>query len=400
MRRGDAPRSAHQPESRSKGQSGIWSMDQPEEAEEISFGFKHLPGRRSPRGGGRPGRWLIAAAAVAAVVALVAIGPGRGRTWPPRPHVPFGVTELGYPLLGVQAGWELYGYGPGGVVRVQFARGRITRTAVPVLDSSGPLAFLAGPGEVIIRPIDRVPGYAVPDGQHARALSGALSQGGTVIPGPYPGTVWVQPSYRGDALPLVRLDGSATGAAIRLPWRGPWLVNPDGHGFALLSGPETSSVFYDAQPGHVRTIDGELIAVGPTRWLVVDCPGGHHCANTVVDPASGSRHTLSGAALVPGSVPGVIAPDGLTAAAVQPAGRRLILRLVNLGSGAEQTVAVPSGLALPFGSTLAWSPDSRWLFVVTAGGGLAAVNARTHHVENLGVTLPPLSQIAIPTVPS
>ena len=78
----------------------------------------------------------------------------------------------------------------------------------------------------------------------------------------------------------------------------------------------------------------------------------------------------------------------------------MILRLVNLGSGAEQTVAVPSGLALPLGSTLAWSPDSRWLFVVTAGGGLAAVNARTHHVENLGVTLPPLSQIAIPTVPS
>ena len=45
--------------------------------------------------------------------------------------------------------------------------------------------------------------------------------------------------------------------------------------------------------------------------------------------------------------------------------------------------------------TLAWSPDSRWLFIVAANGELAAVNARTRHVEGLGVELPPIGQIAI-----
>ena len=374
-------------------------MDQPDEAEEVSFGFRHLPGRWPPRGSARAGGWLIAAAAVAVVVALIAIGPGRGRSSPSRPHLPFGVTDLGYRLLGVRAGWELYGYGLGGVVRIQFARGRITRTAVPALASDGPLTFLAGPGGVIIRPLDGVPGYAVPDGRQAHTLSGGLSQGGTVIPGPGQGTVWVQPPSGSSTMPLVRLDGQAAGPGLRLPSRGPWLVNPDGQGYALLSGPLLTGL-YDVRPGHIRKIAGELTAVGPTRWLVAGCRGSQHCANVVIDPASGARHTLPGKALVPGSDPGVIAPDGSTAAVVQPAGRRLALRLVNLGSGAEQTVAVPSGLALPFGSTLAWSPDSRWLFVVTASGRLATVDARTHRVQSLGVPLPPLSQIAIQNAPS
>ena len=54
--------------------------------------------------------------------------------------------------------------GPDGVVRIELARGRITRTAVPPVDSSGPISFLAGPGSAIVRPLDAVAGYAVPDG--------------------------------------------------------------------------------------------------------------------------------------------------------------------------------------------------------------------------------------------
>jgi hypothetical protein len=48
---------------------------------------------------------------------------------------------------------------------------------------------------------------------------------------------------------------------------------------------------------------------------------------------------------------------------------------------------------------LAWSPDSQWLFVITAHGGLAAVNARTQRVQGLGAQLPWLSQIAIRNAP-
>ncbi len=44
---------------------------------------------------------------------------------------------------------------------------------------------------------------------------------------------------------------------------------------------------------------------------------------------------------------------------------------------------------------MAWSPDSRWLFVAAADGKLLAVNARTGQAKSLGVTLPAVSQVAI-----
>jgi sugar lactone lactonase YvrE len=44
---------------------------------------------------------------------------------------------------------------------------------------------------------------------------------------------------------------------------------------------------------------------------------------------------------------------------------------------------------------LAWSPDGKWLFVVAAHGKLLAIWAATGQVTGLGVTLPPLQQIAV-----
>ena len=80
---------------------------------------------------------------------------------------------------------------------------------------------------------------------------------------------------------------------------------------------------------------------------------------------------------------------------VRVSGDRVTLHLVNLVSGADQLIAVSLDEGSADDQTLAWSSDSRWLFVVAAQGKLAAVNARTRHVEGLGVELPPLSQIAV-----
>jgi hypothetical protein len=92
---------------------------------------------------------------------------------------------------------------------------------------------------------------------------------------------------------------------------------------------------------------------------------------------------------------GVVAPDGSAAAVVQVIGGQLTLRLINLVSGADQRITVPMYQESLGPQALAWSPDSRWLFFITARGYLAAVNARTGGVEALGVTLPPVSQIAV-----
>ncbi len=347
---------------------------------------------------------LIACGAVlAAAAATLIIGHGNN---PPRARPAstgaVSTSEAGPRLLGVRASWELFGYGDDRVVRIQFASGRITQTAVPVktpipVPSSGPVSLVVGPHEAIISHLDFVPGYLVPDGRPARPLSGALGKGGIVIPGPQPGTAWVQATFQATSMPLVRMDGTETGVSLRLPPGGYSQANPDGRGGVLVGVyPETSATLYDVRPGGFQPIAGMLAAVGPTRWLVVDCHAGHRCSNATVDPATGAQHTLPGSsAELPGGTPGVIAPDGSAAAYPAASGDRVTLQLLNLVSGSDQQIPVSLYPETPADQVLAWSPDSRWLFVVTAQGKLAAVDARTGHVEGLGVSLPRLSLIAV-----
>jgi hypothetical protein len=68
------------------------------------------------------------------------------------PTPPVMVTEVGHPQLGVTGGWELFGRGDEVVVRIQLALGRITRTTVAAVQSSGPVSFIAGADGAIIRP--------------------------------------------------------------------------------------------------------------------------------------------------------------------------------------------------------------------------------------------------------
>ena len=217
------------------------------------------------------------------------------------------VTEAGHHLLGVQAAWELLGYGPGRAVRVQLARGRVTQTVVPPLGSTGAFSFVAGPSQVLIRPWDVEPGYLVADGQPARPLPRVLGQGGETLPGPRPGQVWVQTQRL--SLTLLRLDGSRTGVSIRLPAGGWWLASANGRGNVLLSG---VGEIYDVWPGGSRRIGGMLAAVGPTRWLTVNCYRPHRCADVVTNPATWAQRQLGGPpiASVSAASPGVIAPDG------------------------------------------------------------------------------------------
>ena len=356
-------------------------------------------------------------AVLAAVVAVVVIGHGNN---PPRAHptstspastspastgaastgtVSTGTVstgEAGPHLLGVRGSWELFGYAPGLVVRIQFASGRITRTAVPPVESGGPVSFVVGPHEAVIRPLDFVPGYLVPDGRPARPLTGALGNGGIVIPGPQAGTAWVQAGFQVSSIPLVRMDGTETGMSLRLPPGGPWQAASDGRGGVLVVD-YSGGTYDDLRPGGFQRIAGTVAAVGPTRWLVVDCHAGHRCSDAVVDPETGARHTLPGPSPEPlaGAAPGVIAPDGSAAAIAAASGDRVTLHLLNLVSGSDRQVSVPLDAKSAADQRLAWSPDSRWLFVVTAQGKLAAVDARTGHVDGLGGSLPTLSLIAV-----
>jgi hypothetical protein len=195
----------------------------------------------------------------------------------------------------------------------------------------------------------------------------------------------------------------------------------DGRGDVLV---DTGSYnVYDAGPGWDRRVPGTVTAVGPTAWLVITCsPLYRHCRNTVVEIADGARRTLPGpAAGYPYDVfawppTGVIAPDGGTAAVAETAtgqpttseiaseggtagvspggGAVLTVHLINLRTGANRDLGIPLGADLS-DQSMAWSPDSRWLFVAAASGKLLAVDASTGKAELLQAPLPAVQQVAI-----
>jgi WD40 repeat protein len=197
---------------------------------------------------------------------------------------------------------------------------------------------------------------------------------------------------------LAWMDGRRTAGSMLLPPGGPWMAAPDGRGYALVfnlgSGGGAGEV-YDVRPGGYRRIDGSVAAVGPTRWLIVRCHRRRHCSNVVIDPATGARRTLPGRPAQAGQAPGVIAPDGIAAAIFRSAVGKVTVHLVNLESGADRRITLQVDQGSANEQTLAWSPDSRWLFAAAADGRLAVVSARTGQVRGIGVALPPVSQIVI-----
>jgi hypothetical protein len=396
-------------------------------------------------GSDRPPRrpWLVPAlisvALVAAGAVAVSHATGHHRHTPPSPAPgpPVTVTNVRRHLLGVHAGWELFGRGPDDMVAIQLAAGRITTTRVPELASNSPeVAFVLGAHDAIIRSYDEVPGYLIPDGKPVRPLTGALAadEPGPLLPGPRPGQDWVTAGNVGNsALLLLGPDGKPTGTSARLPPGGdlPATAIPDGRGDALVLTSNNTS--YDVGPTSYWQVHATVLAVGPSRWLGFICHGEGSCSNVVIDAATGAQRPLPARAqssqprasqprasqprasqprasqprasqpraLVPAfSWPslGVTAPDGSMAAVPVYNGARVILYLLNLSTGAERlvNVAMPP---TPGYQAMAWSPDSRWLFVAAANGRLMAVNAQTAAATGLGIRLPAVTQVAVRAAP-
>ncbi len=365
-------------------------------------------GGRRERGRGRAWlpRLLVACLVIAAVVAVAGRSSHRHAPAPapkpspsPLPLPPVSVLNVGHRLLGVTAGWQLFGLGQAGVVAIQFAPGRIVRTPLPPLEARGPVSLLIGQSAAIIRPMDDTSGYLVLAGDQARPLSGALASGDLLLPGPRPSQEWVvgdSPSM----LSLVTAAGRLTRVHITLS-ASAWAVRSamsDGRGGVLVSNVITGDQ-YDATPGTFRRVGAILAAVGPRSWLGISCHSSR-CRNIVINAVTGRRRTLPGPALNLVAwpwpfAPGAVAPNGSVAAVVVASGASgVALHLIDLSSGAAIRIPVPVAQNSS-SQTLVWSPDSRWLFVLSTSGKLFAVNARSHRVENLGVPLPRFSQLAI-----
>jgi hypothetical protein len=374
----------------------------------LKFG-RHRPAR---------GRWRSKALLVCLVLVTVlvvalrvtAIGPAanRGQLATGSRPPPVRVVLIGHRLLGVTAGWQLFARGPDDLLRIQLAQGRITWTYVPPLETASPaVAFVIEPHEAVIQPADIVPGYAVPDGGQARLLTGPLSAGGPVVPGPA-GTqaVWVMAGpFTVPRLSLTTLNGHRAGLGISFPPGGPPVpatAVSDGRGGVLLTA--SNYIDYDAGPGWDRSVPGTVIAVGPGIWLTVVCNTAYQdCRYDVVNAVTGAGRVLPGKEAespfyFTWPPAGVIAPGGATAALALPGrGGAMTVHLLNLRTGAVKDL----GLRLyessgnPAEDSMVWSPDNRWLFVAAADGKLVAINARSDRAESLGTPLPPVDQVAI-----
>jgi len=153
-----------------------------------------------------------------------------------------------------------------------------------------------------------------------------------------------------------------------------------------------------------------VLAAGPTRWLTSECDSHDRCRPVVTDRSTGVRYPLN--TRVPlstrpngASTVGLISPDGATAAVVvgSPQAR---IEMIDLDTGTAHALPLRinmSDVDMGWASeSMAWSPDSRWLFIAT--GNLYAVSQRTDQITNLnqtlGPALPQLSQLSMRNVPT
>jgi len=303
---------------------------------------------------------------------------------------PVQLIKAGHRLLDVPADWELFARGPGLVLRIQLAQGRVTATSVPEVSTDVAVSFLVGADRAIVRPQDDSAGSMVRDGQPATELPRSLRPDGPLLPGPDQQHVWAD---QGGQLVLLTLDGRPTGAKIDVPMSGS-VFGADGAGYLLLSGIGGT---YEATPGAVhRVTSGLMVATGPTRWLTVECDDSLVCSTVVTDRASGAHHNLGEVVNLFQPSQGVISPDGRTAALpqVDDGVTDDALDLLDLASGVHRSVEVSANPLDQSGPSFVWSPDSRWLFAVDGTGRVLVVNRATGKATPLDSRLPPVSQLA------
>lgn len=356
---------------------------------------------------GVPRRRVIALTAV--VAALVAIAAGVAATVahdrqttqpqalpPPGPGTLPQTIRLPHSVLAVPKNWELIARGPQ-LVRIELRTGVVRRTNVPALQSDGPSFLIVETHEVIIRPLDFVPGYRVADGQGAQVLTGALGHGGPAVAGP-DGQVWVAVEDAARRMVLIGTDGTPTGPSVDSTDTFP--VGGDGTGLLVMSDPSRIYLAGAGTPDLITT--GTLLAIGPTQWLTAEhTPRG--CTLVVTNRVTKTKHSL-GSTTCANDVPfpGVISPNGRTAAIVVEASPGTdAIHLIDLQTGSDHRLSPRPHIGDGSNGHLVWTPDSRTLFFLTPEGQIEFTDAQGSHVHLLPLDLrESTAQLAIRVNPS
>ena len=349
--------------------------------------------------------WLALVGVVAALVVVPSLVQRGTAPAPHAPERPVGtpvpasstttVPDLGPAILGVTDPWELFALGDNSVTQIQFAAGRIATTYFPPLQSTGPVFLVVGAEGAVVKPLDGVPGYLVPDTGPVRTLPGLLSRAGPALSSSETNQVWVGPDDNGPpVMTLTDLTGSRVLATASLPAGAETVTAADdGAGYPLVRGVGGSYVVRPGGPQRVTT--GQVGAVGPSGWLAEECDEQGRCTTVDIDRATGARRVLP-IRLDGNGPPGVLSPEGTMAAFVASAqDGETTLHVADLVTGSDHEVDVHP--ARGAGRTVIWSPDGQWLLVVDDTGHLHAVEPRTREVIELPGPVPMVRQLAIRT---
>jgi hypothetical protein len=248
---------------------------------------------------------------------------------------------------------------------------------------------------VIVAPLDFVPGLVVLDGQPSRAMTRLPTEGGPAFPGPDDRHWWAgeRTCDHGHVarMDLVDLDGRPVGPSIARPG-----FPASGDGTGKLVYITATGTYLESPTGRSLITTGTVLAIGPTRWLTIEHRG-QGCELVTTDRATGARRALHAVDCLKDDTyfPGVVSPDGTTAAAVEGfATGTEALHVIDLASGADQVLGVQPLYADGSNGHLVWSPDSRSLWFVTQQGEVDIVDGHGSHLRRLPLDLPPVAQLA------
>ncbi len=102
----------------------------------------------------------------------------------------------------------------------------------------------------------------------------------------------------------------------------------------------TGGVYAATPTGLRRITTGALLAVGPSRWVTLECDATHRCRPYAIDRATGARRAVP-AALTADVPRGVVAPNGRTAAMFRLRGDGTpVPYLLDLATGASRPLGV------------------------------------------------------------
>jgi hypothetical protein len=358
-------------------------------------------------------RWLagLAAALIAVVAAAGArslagsseqgrLDPAPSTFWsgstPSRSPAPGPPVVVSGPTLPDVGNWEVYGRSEAEVVRLELRLGRMTRTPVPQLATSGRISFLATRTGVLVRPVRDLPGYQVRDSERAAPLPRALGRGGLILSGPEPDQVWITSTSRytsrGEML-LVSLSSGWVRVQAGLPVFTFGSVQPDGAGSFHIG--STGGTYLRVPGGYRRISTGTVLAANRASWLSAECDERLRCRHVLVDRRSGTRRVVRllpdfniDLALVS------LSPDSRYIAVAYRLGTQSpVLHVIDLKTGADRVVPAAVDSGLPNGSVV-WSPTSDYLAAVGARGRLVIIGSATAAIVPLGPDLPPVSQLA------